>query len=277
VSDDEIGPDGQTTLVGRERELEAIATAMAPARRGAARVGHLVREPGIGKTALAEHAAALASGQGWAVAWGPGTAPPYWIWQQILGDQPAMKVLEAVVAAASVDEHGRAPKGVAKRLGQQLVQPLLEGHDLAGWQLPEQRHQVGGQLLEAHAAVLEVLKVELQRECDLPLPWYDVLLHLSEAPDRRLRMQELASRLVITQGGVTRLVHRMQAAGLVMRVLTDQGHDVLREAARVHLRGVEEHFLGHLTPQEVEVLRVAMDRVLQANSEEQRAECQRMA
>jgi hypothetical protein len=89
VSDDEIGPDGQTTLVGRARELTAIATAMATARRGAARVVHLLGEPGIGKTALAEHAAALASGQGWAVAWGrawgPGTAAPYWIWQQILG------------------------------------------------------------------------------------------------------------------------------------------------------------------------------------------------
>jgi AAA ATPase domain len=89
VSDDEMGPDGQTTLVGRARELEAIATAMAMARRGAARVVHLVGEAGIGKTALAEHAAALASGQGWTVVWGRAwraeEAPPYWIWQQVLG------------------------------------------------------------------------------------------------------------------------------------------------------------------------------------------------
>jgi MoxR-like ATPase len=82
---DEIGPDGQTTLVGRARELEAIATAMATARRGAARVVHLVGEAGIGKTALAEQAAALAAGQGWTVvwgrAWGAEAAPPCWIWQ----------------------------------------------------------------------------------------------------------------------------------------------------------------------------------------------------
>jgi predicted ATPase len=51
-------------LVGRARELTAIATAMATARRGASRVVHLVGEPGIGKTALAEHAGVLASGQG---------------------------------------------------------------------------------------------------------------------------------------------------------------------------------------------------------------------
>ncbi len=50
---------------------------------------HLVGEPGIGKTTLAEHAAALASAQGWVVAWGraweAAAAPPYWLWQQVLG------------------------------------------------------------------------------------------------------------------------------------------------------------------------------------------------
>src|SRR6266487_284607 len=75
--------------VGRARELTAIATAMATAGRGRARVVHLVGEPGIGKTALAEHAAALASEQGWMVAWGRAwaadAAPPYWLWQQVLG------------------------------------------------------------------------------------------------------------------------------------------------------------------------------------------------
>jgi hypothetical protein len=52
VSDDEIGPDGQTTLVGRARVLEAIATAMTTARRRTARVVQLVGEADIGKTAL---------------------------------------------------------------------------------------------------------------------------------------------------------------------------------------------------------------------------------
>jgi len=81
------GPPG--VLVGRAQELTAIATVMAAARRGVSRVVHLVGEPGIGKTALAEHAGALASGQGWAVPWGrawnAGAAPPYWLWQQVLG------------------------------------------------------------------------------------------------------------------------------------------------------------------------------------------------
>src|SRR6266545_3587206 len=62
---------------------------MTAARRGTARVVHLVGEPGIGKTTLAERAAALASEQGWVAAWGrawdAGAAPPYWLWQQVLG------------------------------------------------------------------------------------------------------------------------------------------------------------------------------------------------
>src|SRR5215218_1296658 len=76
-------------LVGRARELAAIAAAMATARRGAQRVVHLVGEPGIGKTALVEHVTMTASGQGWTVGWGRAwaaeAAPPYWLWQQVLG------------------------------------------------------------------------------------------------------------------------------------------------------------------------------------------------
>src|SRR5829696_422461 len=89
VSDNELGPDGQTMLVGRAPELAAIAAAMATARRGAQRAVHLVGEPGIGKTALAEHVTMTASGQGWTVVWGRAwvaeAAPPYWLWQQALG------------------------------------------------------------------------------------------------------------------------------------------------------------------------------------------------
>ena len=93
-------------LVGRARELATITAAMAAARRGTARVVHLVGEPGIGKTALAEQAAALASGQGWVVAWGrawdAAAAPPYWIWQQVLGSLVRVTDVSSRVGAATV-------------------------------------------------------------------------------------------------------------------------------------------------------------------------------
>jgi hypothetical protein len=106
------GPPGEPpqtpsgVLVGRARELAAITVAVAAARRGTSRVIHLVGEAGIGKTTLAEEAARLASGQGWVVvwgrAWGAGAAPPYWLWQQVLGSLARATDVSTKVQPATV-------------------------------------------------------------------------------------------------------------------------------------------------------------------------------
>src|SRR5215216_8156710 len=132
---------------------------------------------------------------------------------------------------------------------------------LAAWRL----------LLEAHAAT-----TELVAERGLPLTRYDVLLNLAEAPGGRLRMQELSASVLLSKSGLSRLVDRMVEAGLVRRercqddrrgwfaVLTDQGRSALRRAAPVHLRGIQEHFVRHLEPEEVQVLATALTRVVAA-------------
>src|SRR5262245_41119848 len=137
---------------------------------------------------------------------------------------------------------------------------------LAAWRL----------LLEAHATVTELLERELVAERGLPLTRYDVLLNLAEAQGGRLRMQELSASVLLSKSGLSRLVDRMVEVGLVRRerceddrrgwfaVLTDQGRSALRRAAPVHLRGIHEHFTSHLTPQEVEAMRVALARVVAA-------------
>jgi DNA-binding MarR family transcriptional regulator len=131
-------------------------------------------------------------------------------------------------------------------------------------------------LLEAHKAVTELLEDELVTERGLPLNRYDVLLNLAEAPGRRLRMQELSASVLLSKSGLSRLVDRMVEAGLVRReqclddrrgwfaVLTDQGMSALRRAAPVHLRGIQEHFAGHLEPEEVKALTEALSRVVAA-------------
>ena len=131
-------------------------------------------------------------------------------------------------------------------------------------------------LLEAHATVTELLEDELVAERGLPLSRYDVLLNLAEAPDSRLRMQELSASVLLSKSGLSRLVDRMVEAGLVRRercqddrrgwfaVLTDQGRSALRRAAPVHLRGIQEHFAQHLEPEEVQVLTTALARVVAA-------------
>lgn len=120
--------------------------------------------------------------------------------------------------------------------------------------------------LRAHATVTRRLEHELLTEHDLPLASYDVLVQLSEAPDRRLRMTELADRVLLSRSGLTRLADRLERDGLIVRqacpsdargtlaVLTDAGLERLREAWPTHLRGVAEHVTGRLLPHEVEQL-----------------------
>ena len=120
--------------------------------------------------------------------------------------------------------------------------------------------------LRAHATVVRALEADLQAEHDLPLASYDVLVQLSESPDRRLRMTELADRVLLSRSGLTRLADRLEREGLLTRepcpsdargtlaVLTDAGLERLRKAWPTHLRGVQEQVMSRLTAQEVEQL-----------------------
>lgn len=129
--------------------------------------------------------------------------------------------------------------------------------------------------LEAHARVLNLLEIELREETGMPLTWYDVLVQLAEAPDGRLRMQELARRVLISKSGLTRLVDRLCAAGYLKRqpdpqdgrgtlaVLTTAGRDALRAAAPFHLAGVERAFVKRLTAREVDVMGGALQNILE--------------
>ncbi|MSQ07496.1 MAG: MarR family transcriptional regulator [Dehalococcoidia bacterium] len=112
--------------------------------------------------------------------------------------------------------------------------------------------------------------------------YYEVLVHLSEAPECRLRPQALAGSVLLTRSGVTRLVDRMVTAGLVKRepysgdrrgsyvVITEEGKGALQRAAPGHSRRVAEHFIGHLTAEEIRVLYPVFAKVLQRERETQR-------
>jgi DNA-binding MarR family transcriptional regulator len=113
-------------------------------------------------------------------------------------------------------------------------------------------------------------------EAGLPdLGWYDVLWALYEAPDRRLRMRDLADQVVISRTGLVRLVDRVEHAGLVRReavpgdrrgayvAITGQGADLLRRMWPVYRRGVAEHFAAHLGPSPGRVRRM-LERVAES-------------
>jgi DNA-binding MarR family transcriptional regulator len=110
--------------------------------------------------------------------------------------------------------------------------------------------------LVAHARLTRRLDEELRAEHGLSLAEYDALLQLAQAPDRRLRMSQLAEAVILSRSGVTRLIDRLVADGLVERshcltdargaeaVLTAAGLGRLRRAATTHLRGIDQYFLS---------------------------------
>jgi DNA-binding MarR family transcriptional regulator len=125
-------------------------------------------------------------------------------------------------------------------------------------------------LIRAHARVVRLLEAELEAEQGLSLPAYEVLAHLSEAPDRMLRMSELARIAILTPSGLTRLVDKLVRDGLVERrrcgddarvvfaQVTDDGMARLRAAYPTHLRGVREHLLDRLSTRQLDAVAQAL-------------------
>ena len=128
--------------------------------------------------------------------------------------------------------------------------------------------------LRAHSQVTRRLEADLLSEHDLSLPTYDVLVQLSEAPNRRLRMTELAERVLLSRSGLTRLVDRLEREGLVERqacpsdargthaVLSDAGLERLRAAWPTHLRGVAQHVTDRLTAEETTQLSAILGKLI---------------
>ncbi|MFN2556501.1 MAG: MarR family winged helix-turn-helix transcriptional regulator [Nitriliruptorales bacterium] len=127
----------------------------------------------------------------------------------------------------------------------------------------------------AHAALSRALDEALESSCELPLLTYEVLARLAEAPGRRLRMQELAELLPVTKSGLTRLVDRMERAGLARRelcpsdrrgtfaALTQQGREALERAGEVEVRVLRER-LTDLEEEELAALRTACAKIATA-------------
>jgi DNA-binding MarR family transcriptional regulator len=125
---------------------------------------------------------------------------------------------------------------------------------------------------ESAMALIDLLDEELQREAGISTRWYDVLIHLEESPEG-IPMNELAERILYSKSGFTRVVDRMEEAGLVRRVrpehdrrtilvvLTDKGVETMEDARRHHRDGIEQHFAKHLTDTEVKVLTRALEKV----------------
>jgi DNA-binding MarR family transcriptional regulator len=130
--------------------------------------------------------------------------------------------------------------------------------------------------LTAHARVIDVIDRELVAAQRVPLHWYDVLIELVEAPDNRLRLHELAQRVVLSRSGLTRLLDKLENAGLLYReaaasdrrgafaVLTEAGKDAVRHAWPVYAQAIARYFVPHMNEEEARIVRDVFSRVMKA-------------
>jgi DNA-binding MarR family transcriptional regulator len=128
-------------------------------------------------------------------------------------------------------------------------------------------------LVRANAAVTRQLSAQLSADHGLNLNAYEALLLLARAPDSRLRRVDLANSLLLTAGGVTRLLDGLERDGLVAReecssdrrvtyaVLTETGRAKLREASKSHTGQIRELLGGALDEDELAQLVALLDRL----------------
>lgn len=119
-----------------------------------------------------------------------------------------------------------------------------------------------GLLLETNARLAKEFGGELETKCDLTLAWFDVLLQLRKSGTGRLKMTQVADAIVHSTGGTTRLIDRLEQAGLVSRQLcpedrravyvaiTDLGNQRLDEALAVHLTFLDQSLATRLNADE---------------------------
>jgi DNA-binding MarR family transcriptional regulator len=139
----------------------------------------------------------------------------------------------------------------------------LDAPEMAAWRA----------YLFTHVRLTHRLDDELQAAHGLSLAEYDALIQLVNAPERRLRMSTLADGVLLSRSGITRLVDRLVAAGLVERracptdargaeaAMTSAGLDALRSATRTHIAGVRRYFVDVIAEADQEVIAAALEGV----------------
>jgi DNA-binding MarR family transcriptional regulator len=131
-------------------------------------------------------------------------------------------------------------------------------------------------LLTAQAELTERIDAVLRAADVIPLRWYDALLSLYEAPGRRRRLAEMAKATLLSRSGLTRLVDRLEQAGLLTRepveddargayaVLTPEGLQALRRCWRIYGAEIEARVGRRLTVSEARTLRALLARLVEA-------------
>jgi len=177
-----------------------------------------------------------------------------------------VSVVSRKVTARSASKASSRPRGTKDAHVSEVARKLLTLPRLNAW----------GAFLTAHKALENILSRELESACGLPLTWFDALAQLRMAPAQRLTMGQLATALLFSKSGLTRLIDRMVEAGLVQRLarpgdrrslhiaLTDAGEEKFRQALPIHLNHVKRHFAAYIEDGEAAAVESAFVRMANA-------------
>ena len=126
-------------------------------------------------------------------------------------------------------------------------------------------------------AVMDVVGKQVEEQENIPFDWFEVLIEVIEAPDERIKMTDLARLTLRSKSGATRLVDRLEEAGLVRRetspedrravyvTLTDNGRALFERVRAPVVEILIDRFAAHLSPKEARFISLALAKVLKAN------------
>ena len=153
---------------------------------------------------------------------------------------------------------------------------LLVRYAAAMSPLAEPQSHAWALLLGAHARLVEAVEADLSTAGLPPLAWYDVLWELEKADHGRLRMHDVARRVVLSRSNLSRLADRLEEAGLIERrdsaedgrgydvVLTRRGRAMRKKMWPVYEAAIERLFARHVAPEEARLMGEVLERVAKA-------------
>lgn len=141
-------------------------------------------------------------------------------------------------------------------------------------QLDDLRNSVWRLFITVNVKLLDRIEEKFSQAGLPPMEWYDVLLTLKEASEHRLRLSELAEQVLLSRSNLTRLVDRLEKAGLLYReacpsdrrgtfaVLTEAGLAMQKKMWVVYAEGIAEYFGSHLDDDEAKMMQQVLKRML---------------
>lgn len=154
----------------------------------------------------------------------------------------------------------------------EVREPTARAADTQWLSQPQQR--AWRSFLGGSTVLMDLLDRDLRADHDLSMAEYEILVRLSEAPNRQLRMAELASMVSHSRSRITHTVARLERVGIVERTscvedgrgvvarLTDEGFATLEAAAHTHVNGVRRYLVDKATPEEVAAIGNVFERLV---------------